>query len=50
MDVTEIQDWAVAHGILLQSKDQDGLFHHAPLSTQAIPFPSSQYMRALEVL
>lgn len=39
--VTEVIDWAVANGLLMQTK-ADGLFEHAPVSIGPIPFPQQQ--------
>ncbi len=47
--IRDLTDWAVAHGILMQSKARDGFYEHAPITLEAIPFPSQQYARAIEL-
>ena len=47
--VKEAADWAVAHGLLMAHKSQDGQFEHAPLSLEATPFPQQQYIRAVQL-
>lgn len=47
--VREVVDWAVSHGILMQAKDRDGFYEHAPMSLEATPFPVQQFTRAVEL-
>ena len=43
------RDWAIAHGLLMQSKERDGMFEHTPMSLEATPFPQMQYIRGVEL-
>ena len=47
--VQEARDWAIAHGLLMQSKTRDGYFEHVPMSLEATPFPQMQYIRGVEL-
>ena len=47
--IHEVTDFAAAHGLLMVSKDHGGCFEHAPLSLEATPFPSKQFVRAIEL-